>query len=165
MQGKDTGRFSFLAFMSVLFVSGCAIPFDITTATMTIELPNTYGTYVEQAIEIPAEALTDGVTYSEIILYYTVRKSDSLAADVSLYASTDQVADHAKDPSDEKLIDVHLGLTDAEKSGEVISLKIRDALNNKQPKFVMGCENLSVGLLSSIFIDLELRVVGRYSPF
>ena len=78
-----------------------------------------------------------------------IRKNGSFIADVSLYASTDQTADNIKSGSEEKLIDVNLALTDTEKSGAVVSTQIKNALNNKQPKFVIGGENLSASPLSS----------------
>ncbi len=152
-------------FSLVFFISNCAVPFDVTSSKITIELKNTYGLYGESEIKIPEEVLKSNISFSEIVLYYTVRKNGAFIADVTLYASTDQNADNIKSGSDEKLLGVSLGLSENEKSGEVVSNKIKEALNSKLPKFVVGGENLSANPLSSIFIDLEVRFVGTYSAF
>lgn len=157
--------FCIFIFSSVFIISNCAVPFDVTSSKITIELQNTYGLYGESEITIPEQVLRSNISFSEIELYYTVRKNGSFIADVALYASTDQISDNIKSGSDEKLIDVRLSLSESEKSGEVVSNKIKEALNNKLPKFVVGGENLSVNPLSSIFIDLEVRFVGTYSAF
>jgi len=60
---------------------------------------------------------------------------------------------------------VSLGISDTEVSGSVISAKIKEALNNKQAKFVIGAENLSLNPLAQISIDLQVRFKGNYSPF
>ncbi|HNZ26400.1 MAG TPA: hypothetical protein PK385_00320 [Spirochaetota bacterium] len=152
-------------FSLVFLISSCAVPFDITSSKITIELQNTCGLYVESEIKIPEEVLKSNVSFSEIVLYYTVRKNGSFVAKVEMYASTDQKADNLKGGNDEKLIGVELGLSENKKSGEVVSNKIREVLNSKLPKFVVGGENLSANPLSSIFIDLEVRFVGTYSAF
>ena len=149
----------------IIVAAGCAIPFDITTQKTTIELPNTGGMYIETAIDIPETARQGNISFSEITLYYTIRKNGSVAAMVALYASTDQTADANKNDADEKLLDVSLGISDTEVSGSVISAKIKEALNNKQAKFVIGAENLSLNPLAQISIDLQVRFKGNYSPF
>ena len=52
-----------------------------------------------------------------------------------------------------------------EKNGSAVSERIKEAMNNKQAKFVIGAENFSLLPTSSVFIDLEVRFKGTYSPF
>ena len=85
--------FSLFAGAVIFLVESCGIPFDITTQKQTIELPNTGGMYVEKAMDIPEQARQSSVSFSEVTLYYTVRRSGSFGAQVTLYASTDQTAD------------------------------------------------------------------------
>lgn len=70
-----------------------------------------------------------------------------------------------KNGDDEKLPDVSLGISDTEVSGSVISEKIKEALNNRQAKFVIGAENLSLNPLAQISIDLHVQFKGDYSLF
>ena len=150
---------------SAVFLLNCGIPFDVTTTQQTLEVPNTGGTYFETVIPIPAEAKDPGITYDSVTVFYTVRKTDPFAANVDLYASSDQTADNAKDPSDELLIGATLTTSETETSGSTASAEILEALNNQQDNFVMGADNSSVGQISSVFVDITVNIKGTYSPF
>ena len=154
-----------LAVIAAILASGCAIAFDVTTQKTTIQLPNSGGMYIETAIDIPENARQGNISFSEITLYYTIRKNGSVAARVALYTSTDQTADANKNGADEKLLDVSLGISDTEVSGSVISEKIKEALNNRQARFVIGAENLSLNPLAQISIDLKVQFKGDFSLF
>lgn len=150
---------------AVFLMVGCSIPFEVATDTTTIELPTTGGLYFEKVIDVPADALRDAVTFDEIILVYTVRRTGAFTADVKLYASSDEIDDNLKDGGDELLISVNLGPFDSEKSGEVVSQTIKDVLNAKQAQFVVGAENLTMGPLATIYLDITLRAKGHYTLF
>lgn len=141
-------------------LSSCS--FDLTSNDNTIELPNTYGINVEAVFQTPQFILDHQITWDEIIISYTVRKNDAFAANVKLYVSEDQFADNLEQPGDEDVITVTLGASESQKSGVVTSNLLVQILNNKQPYFVIGGQNLSLSPLSSVFIDLDVRFKGTY---
>lgn len=147
-----------------LLFSFTSCQFDLSSEPTTIELPNTYGINVEAVFETPAFILNHDVTFSEIIISYTVRKNDAFAANVKLYVSADQSADALQLPADQEIINVNLGISENEKSGVTSSTLLVDILNNKQPLFVIGAQNLSLSPLSSVYIDLDIRYKGTYKP-
>ncbi len=149
-----------LAALLAIGIGGCG--FDLSSEDNTIELPNTYGVYVEAVFETPAFILEHEVTFEEISINYKVRKNNAFVATVKIYVSADQFADGIESPSDEDVINVTLGVNESEKSGSVSCQLIKDILNAKQPYFVIGAQNLSVNPMSSVFIDLDIRYKGTY---
>jgi len=145
---------------ALLFISGCG--FDLNSGENTIELPNTYGINVEVEFTTPQFILDHQVTFDEIKIHYTVRKNDAYVAQVKLYVSEEQYADAIQMPGDEDVINVMLGVNENEKSGTVTSPLLVQILNNKQPRFVIGAQNLSVNPVSSIFIDVDITYKGSY---
>ncbi len=150
----------FLAVLSFI-VSSCG--FDLNSGNSTIELPNTYGVNVEAVFETPEIILNNNVQFDLIEIKYKVRKNDAFAANVKIYVSADQYADGVQLPGDEDVINVMLGVNENEKSGVVNSPLLVSILNNKQPKFVIGAQNLSVSPMSSVYIDIDVRYKGTYS--
>lgn len=141
--------------------AGCG--FDIFSGQRTIELPNTYGVNVEAVFETPAVILQHDVTFELIEIKYTVRKNDAFAANVKIYVSSDQYADAVQLPGDQEIFNVTLGINETEKAGVAGSSLLVDILNNKQPRFVIGAQNLSIAPMSSVFIDIDIRYKGTYS--
>ena len=150
---------------TMLFASGCGIPFDVETVSRTIEMPNTGGAYFDTVIDVPEEARKAGITFNTVNLIYTVRKAATFAAEVKLYASPDQTTHTLKPANAVQLLDEALTASDTSKSGISESPTIRDVLNNKQSSFVIGAENLSSSPLSTIYIDIVLQLKGRYGIF
>ncbi|PKL06350.1 MAG: hypothetical protein CVV53_04715 [Spirochaetae bacterium HGW-Spirochaetae-9] len=157
----NAGLFLVLA-ATTLFAAGCGIPFDIETPTKTIELPNTGGTYFDKVVDLPEEARKPGITFETVSLIYTVRKQSGFVAHVKLYASPDQVTHLSKPSNAEELLDISLAGSDTSKSGTEESQTIRDVLNAKQESFVIGAENLTSSPLSTIYIDISLRLQGKF---
>lgn len=150
---------------TLILAAGCAIPFDVETVKKTIDLPNTGGTYFDKVVDIPEEARKAGVSFETVSLSYTIRKDSGFAAKVKLYASPDQATHAVKPDNAEELLDENLALADTEKSGTVESLTIRDVLNAKQESFIIGAENFSISPLSTISIDITLRLKGKFGLF
>lgn len=150
----------FITAFVALGLSSCM--FDLTSNDNTIELPNTYGINVEAVFQTPQFILDHQITWDEIIINYTVRKNDAFAATVKLYLSEDQFADNIQLPGDEDVINVTLGTNEMEKSGVATSPLLLQILNNKQPYFVIGGQNLSLSPISSVYIDLDVRFKGSY---
>jgi hypothetical protein len=157
---KKLRSFFFIAFTTIA-LSSCG--FDLTSNDNTIELPNTYGINVEAVFSTPEFILNHNVKFEVIEIKYTVRKNDAFAAQVKIYVSAEQTADAVQMPGDQDVINVMLGVNETEKSGVVSSSLLIDILNNKQPSFVIGAQNLSVSPISSVFIDLDVRYTGSYS--
>lgn len=145
----------------ILFLQSCG--FDISSDPATIELPNTYGINVEGVFETPAFILNHEVNFSEISIQYTIRKNDAFSANVKIYLSDDQTADVIQNGDDEVLINESLGISESEKSGSISSSLLPTILNNKQPYFVIGAQNLSISPISSIYIDILIRYKGTFS--
>jgi len=145
----------------VIFSTGCG--FDVYSGENTIELPNTYGVNVEAVFETPPVILQHDVKFELIEIKYTVRKNDAFAANIKIYVSADQYADAVQLPGDQDVINVMLGVNENEKSGVATSTLLVDILNSKQPKFVIGAQNLSVAPMSSVFIEVDIRYKGTYS--
>lgn len=157
---KNKGVVLFLAALGFI-ISGCG--FDLHSGDNTIELPNTYGVNVEAVFETPEIILNNKIQFELIEIKYKVRKNDAFAANVKIYVSADQYADGVQLPGDEDVINVMLGVNENEKSGVANSPLLVSILNNKQPKFVIGAQNLSVSPMSSVYIDLDVRYKGTYS--
>ena len=149
-----------LLFLLLFGMAGCT--FDLSSNNNTIELPNTYGINVEAVFETPDFILHHDVKFEDITIFYTVRKNDAFAANVKIYVSADQTADNVEMPGDEDVINVTLGVNENSKSGQTSSQLIVQILNNKQPQFVIGAENLSVSPMSSVYIDLDVHYKGTY---
>lgn len=150
---------------AALLVSSCAIPFNVTTDKMVFDLPGGAPVYAEKVMDIPAEALKSNITYSEIKVSYRVTKSVAGdAASGGLYVSTDQVADNVKGASDEKLIDIAMDAATSILSGTKVSAKIKEALDKKQAKLVIGAENTTV-TANNLHIEMTLTLKGSYSVF
>lgn len=148
--------------LGVLFMlQSCG--FDISSDPATIELPNTYGINVEAVFETPQFILDHDVTFSDISIQYTVRKNDAFAANVKIYLSDDQMADVIQNGDDEVLINESLSISESQKSGAIESSLLPQILNNKQPYFVIGAQNLSLSPVSSVYIDIMIRYKGTYS--
>ncbi len=141
-------------------ISSCG--FDLSFEDATIELPNTYGINVEAVFEVPELFIQHDVNFDEIVVAYKVRKNDAFVANVKIYVSAAQTADNVQLPGDEDVISVTLGVNETEKGGVVTSALLIDILNNKQPYFVIGCQNLSAAPISSVFIDLDVKCKGSY---
>lgn len=161
---SNVGLFALLA-GTMLFAAGCGIPFDIETATKTIELPNTANAYFDTVVDIPEEARKAGVSFETVDLIYTLRKADTFTAQVKLYASPDQATHTFKPANAELLLDQTLAVNETSKSGITESQTIRDALNAKQESFVIGAESLTSSPLSTIYIDIKLRLKGKFGLF
>jgi hypothetical protein len=142
-------------------LSSCG--FDLSSNDNTIELPNTYGINVEAVFNTHDFILQHTVKFDLIEVKYKVRKNDAFAAQVKIYVSAEQTADAVEMPGDQDVINVMLGVNESEKSGVVNSTLLVDILNNKQPQFVIGAQNLSVSPMSSVFIDLDVHYKGSYS--
>jgi hypothetical protein len=150
-----------LCVLAALAFNSCG--FDLSSNDNTIELPNTYGINVEAVFNTPEFILNHDVKFEVIEIKYTVRKNDAFAAQVKIYVSSQQTPDAIQAPGDQDVINVMLGVNETEKSGVVTSSLLIDILNNKQPSFVIGAQNLSVSPISSVFIDLDVRYTGSYS--
>jgi hypothetical protein len=154
-------RFCFWIIFASAGLYGCS--FDLTSNDNTIELPNTYGVNVEAVFETPEFILNHQVKFEEITITYKIRKNDAFAANVKMYVSADQYADNIELPGDEDVINVSMGINENEKTGVATSPLLVSILNNKQPLFVIGAQNLSVSPISSVYIDLDVRYKGTYS--
>ncbi|MFZ3109611.1 MAG: hypothetical protein WA234_02820 [Rectinemataceae bacterium] len=150
---------------TMLFAAGCGIPFDIETPTETIELPNTMGAYFDTVVDIPEEARRDGVKFNTVSLIYTLRKANTFAAHIKLYASPDQATHAARPANAVQLLDENLTTLETSKIGTAESQTILDVLNAKQESFVIGAENLTSSPLSPIYIDISLRLQGTFGVF
>ena len=150
---------------TILFAAGCGIPFDIETPTKTIELPNTLGAYFDTVVDIPEEARRAGVSFTTVSLIYTLRKANTFAAHVKLYASPDQTT-HASRPANAvQLLDENLATSETSKIGTAESQTILDVLNAKQESFVIGAESFSTTPATTVYIDISLRLQGKFGVF
>lgn len=157
---------SLLMLATILFsLSGCSIPFDVNSDPITIELPTTYGVYLESTLTMPSEALRPNTVFNEVVVYYTIKKSDAFPCRIKAYASPDQTADNLQGSGDEQLFDVSLGASETSKSGSAVSPVIQSVLNLKQSVMVFGVENLTIDPLSTITVHVTLHLRGSYSLF
>jgi len=137
------------------------VGFETDTDEQEVKVPNTYGFYVESVVETPEEARDERVDIEEVILHYTVLKTGGFATTLAFYASLDTVADNEKGDADELLLKVDLGVEDDSVSGETESTILPIALS--QEKFVVGVENLTVGLpTDETTVKFYLTVKGTY---
>ncbi|MGB9686903.1 MAG: hypothetical protein ACPLYX_10450 [Rectinema subterraneum] len=157
-----------MATISAVFFFSCAIPFDIMTDPITIYIPNTAGIYVEQAIDLPAQALNPKISFSDIIINYKITTNDSLGTSLSVFASNRQSAASPQiggGNTKEKVLDISIVSPATEKSGSISSPLLASILNEHQPKMVIGIKNLSIStnLQKSITVEISLEIKGEYS--
>ena len=145
-------------------LTGCSVSFDVTTDEYQMDVNNTYGFYAGTVVESPSQTQRSNVTIDEVEIYYTATKSNSFYTNMSVYASTDTTADMIKGANDEKLFDVTLTQNQTTVSDSVYSDMIKQGL--KQPKFVIGVENLIAGLpTDKTHLSFRVRVKGKYRLF
>ena len=158
----------FAGLFVVMGVSACSIPFSVdapeASKATSVDIPNTAGIYVERKIDIPAEARKPGITITEVVINYTITKTNgTVGGELKLYASSDTNADNVKGANDEMVLDKTLSISQNSVSGTAVSEKIKEALNNKQDSFVIGVENLSLG--TSLNLTLYTTISGTANPF
>ncbi len=155
-------------FVALIVLSSCGIPFSVDAPeaanAVSVDIPSTLGFYVERKVDIPAEARKPGITIDQVEVHYTITKTNgTIGGRLKIYASADTNADNTKGVNDEMILDKTLGISDTTVSGTAISAKIKEALNNKQDSFVIGVENLSVGV--SLNLSLYTTVSGSANIF
>ncbi len=157
-------RIFYIVFVCILIsISACSIAFSTDTEEFTVKIPNTYGVYIEAAIEIPEDARDEKIEYSDVIIHYEVSKG-GFATDIAMYISADSLVDNVKNDNDEELIDLHLGISDDTVSGEAESELLKEQLHNEY--IVIGIENLSAGSpFDYTEITIYITVKGQYSIF
>ncbi len=152
----------FLMILGIVVLSGCSIPFSIDTEESEIEIPNTYGAYVEVVVNVPEESQKEEITYDKVIVHYRIEKTGGFTTDIQGFVSLDTIADNIENPNDELIIDESLGINDDYVEGESESELLKTAL--KQNKFVVGIKNLTSGLpteKTTVYVYFTLE--GKYS--
>ncbi len=153
--------FMYIMIFLLISISGCSIPFSVDTEEVEIEIPNTYGTYMEVVVNVPEDAQKDEITYNKVIVHYRIEKTGGFTTDIEGYVSLDTIADNIENSDNEKIIDEYLGINDDYCEGENESELLKSAL--KQSKFVVGVKNLTSGLptdKTTVYIYFTLE--GEY---
>lgn len=152
-----------VSILLLLLTSSCSIAFSHETETITVNIPNTYNAYIEAQVKVPEEARDEKIEYSEVVIYYEIEK-ESFITDLSLYICKDSILDHMKNPDDENIVDLHLGLNDRIVSGEAESELLKEKLHNEY--IIIGVENLHAGLpTDQTELTMYISVKGHYNIF
>jgi hypothetical protein len=148
------------------FLFACSVPFDTETAPAEITLNNTYGLTVEQVVGVPEEALREEVSYSKIVIHYTVTANNNFVSDVdvTLYVSDDTTADGSQAGDDETVLQETLSPGETT-SGSTVSDKLEAVLNARQAEFVVGGDVSAVSLPADaeVTITMYAEIEGSYA--
>ncbi len=153
--------------MCAAVLTGCAVPFTVVTETITIELPvlSQFVTdYQEERVELPSEALRDGVSFTNVRFFYTITTDSPFRANVEIWVSDDQSVDGESDPdTDDKIVDVVIE-NQSTVSGSADSPALVRALNAKQEFIVVGgfAESLTGG--GTVTITTYAEIEGSVQP-
>ena len=152
----------------LLLIAACSVPFDVETTPVQVELGSTYGTTVENTVDVPSEARRDNIDFDKVVVHYTVSANSSLGSDVNvrLYVSSDQTADNSRTSDDETIFDTTIS-PEEQISGNPNSEVLRDVLNAGQASFVLGGEVTTEPLPDSakVIVDMYAELEGSYQTF
>ncbi len=154
-----------VSILGIILINSCTIGFDIDSDPITIDVPNTLGAYLEQAIDVPPELHDSRATFTEVTVMYNVTKSDALSADVSIYVSPLQASSLLPGPGHEKIVDVSLIWSSSTLSGETVSTNIEYDLNHGYEQIYIGVKNMSVGLFNPVSVVMTIHFKGEYKLF
>ncbi len=155
----------YISLTSLILLSSCSVPFDQDSDPITIEVPNTLGAYVEQAIDVPSELQDSNLEFTEVTIMYIVTKTDALTADVSLYVSPYETVSLMPGTDHEKIVDVSIAWNQRSQTGESYSTNIEYALNNGYQQIFLGVKNFSIGLINPVTVELTINFKGMYTVF
>lgn len=148
----------------VLFsMSGCvlSIPFDITTESMSMDLPNTAGAYVEQIVDNPTVISNTGLNITELSLIYTISNQTAFSGTINLYVTLADIDDGVKTGASNIMsvtVQPNKVLTGTNNSPYLIQ-----AL--KRSKFVVGVETaaIAVPFTTALTMQYQVRARGEYT--
>ena len=158
---------AFLISGIALLTASCAIPFTTETEPTTLVIPisSTFLTgYRENRVELPAEALRDGIRYDEVRFHYRATTESDLDADVEIWISDDQTTDNDYDTeNDDMIVDIRLSSGET-KSGWASSEALVRALNAQQQYIVIGGFARSLTGGRSVTITVYAEITGSVLP-
>ncbi len=157
----------FIIFVSLVMGLGC-IPFGYKAPVVTYDLPSSFGEYVEDSAETPADALDPSISITSMTIDYTVScaaLTGSQTAMIDIYVSLDSpdtnVPATITPGSDIKILSSSLSGASNTETGTISSDDYPILLDVvKQASWTVGGVNDGPGL---IHLEMEITVNGLYN--